>query len=170
MGNDSAHFIQAAVYFSNLVVLNLRDFVMFEEPIPLLLFLKSHVTSPKKLLEWSVTAARLHSLSEKKVRQKAPHHHHTLTKNFVGQTKQWKQENGNYSLTHFIAAQPSFQDSALTLSYHIGQVCQTCIKTKVEQSCPCCRFDLFYLHPNSHLVGGQQGTYSLILLYVEFKK
>ena len=58
--------IQAAVYFSNLVVLNLRDFVMFEEPIPLLLFLKSHVTSQeKKTLEWSVTAARLHSLSEK---------------------------------------------------------------------------------------------------------
>ena len=42
--------IQAAVYFSNLVVLNLRDFVMFEEPIPLLLFLKSHVTSQEKKL------------------------------------------------------------------------------------------------------------------------
>ena len=41
-------FIQAAVYFSNLVVLNLRDFVMFEEPIPLLLFLKSYVTSKEK--------------------------------------------------------------------------------------------------------------------------
>ena len=71
MGNDSAHFYPAAVYFSNLVVLNLRYFVMFEEPIPLLLFLKSHVTSQEKTCEWSVTAARLHSLSAKELRQKA---------------------------------------------------------------------------------------------------